>query len=338
MSKNENKDGKISDSEEALISGESVEIIEHSLMDEGNHEKLLPIIREEGGDGSFLPAKVPDTSAPIDQFTLYMREISRYDLLSPEQEASLTKILDETGDIEVAKQLVQANLRLVVKIAMEYRRAYSNLMDLIQEGNIGLMKAVSKYDPTKGAKLSYYASWWIRSYILKFLLDNFKLVKVGTTAEQKKLFYHLLKEKDRLLGMGIKPETKLISHKLGVSEKSVEIMEQRLDSSDLSLDKSYQDQEGGQTTLLDSMVSDEETPEEKIDKMTQLNLLKDNLGNFMETLNERDQIIFEKRLLSEVPPSLQSIADDYGVSRERIRQIEERVLNKLKSYMAEFIR
>src|SRR6202008_1515582 len=127
----------------------------------------------------------------------------------------------ETGDIEVAKKLVLANLRLVVKIALEYRSAWQNVMDFIQEGNIGLMKAVSKYDETKGAKLSYYASWWIRSYILKFILDNFRLVKIGTTNEQKKLFFNLLKEKERLISQGITPDNKLIGQNLGVSEKSV---------------------------------------------------------------------------------------------------------------------
>ena len=139
-----------------------------------------------------LPAIKPTTALKVqDPLTLYLKEISRYKLLTPEEEQELTAELLRTGDIDVAKKLVLANLRLVVKIAMEYRSAYKNVMDLIQEGNIGLMKAVSKYDPSKGAKLSYYASWWIKSYILKFILDNFRLVKIGTTQEQKKLFLFL---------------------------------------------------------------------------------------------------------------------------------------------------
>ncbi|MBF0207538.1 MAG: sigma-70 family RNA polymerase sigma factor, partial [Oligoflexia bacterium] len=152
---------------------------------------------------------------------------------------------------------MQANLRLVVKIAMEYRHAYHSLMDLIQEGNIGLMKAVSKFDPSKGAKLSYYASWWIRSYILKFILDNFRLVKIGTTSEQKKLFYNLLREKERLLNMGIVPETKLLSDNLGVSEKSVNVMEHRLGSQgvEFSIDRPIYDDGGHQTSLLDTLSS-----------------------------------------------------------------------------------
>ncbi|CAN0333407.1 unnamed protein product, partial [Chrysoparadoxa australica] len=149
--------------------------------------------------GELVPV---DFKSGKDPLSLYMKEISRYPLLSEEQEKVLTKALVETGDVEVAKKLVVANLRLVVKIAMEYKTAWQNTMDLIQEGNIGLMKAVSKYDPDKGAKLSYYASWWIRSYVLKFILDNFRLVKIGTTNEQKKLFFNLMKEKSRLEAQG----------------------------------------------------------------------------------------------------------------------------------------
>ena len=289
------------------------------------------------GGGELVPVIPPDK---IDPLTLYIREINRYELLSPEQEKSLTKILVETGDIEVAKKLVVANLRLVVKIAMEYRSTYQNVMDLIQEGNIGLMKAVSKYDPSKGAKLSYYASWWIRSYILKFILENFRLVKISTTNEQKKLFYNLLKEKERLEGLGISPNTKLISENLGVSEKSVKIMEQRLgpQGGEVSLDKTIGSDEDSSATLLD-MIPDDSVPlDDQLADAQGLNLLKKHLKEFVSDLKERDREIFEKRLLSEVPPSLQSIADEYGVSRERIRQIEERLVKNLKVYMSEFIR
>ena len=185
-----------------------------------------------------LPMIVPDTAKVLvstDPLTQYVKEISRYKLLTPEEEESLIKEMQETGDIEVAKKLVLANLRLVVKIALEYRSAWQNVMDLIQEGNIGLMKAVSKYDGTKGAKLSYYASWWIRSYILKYILDNFRMVKIGTTNEQKKLFYNLLREKERLVGMGINPDHKLLSENLGVSEKAVTIMDERLSQGEQAL-------------------------------------------------------------------------------------------------------
>lgn len=273
-----------------------------------------------------------------DPLTQYVREISRYKLLTIEEEEALLKELQETGDIDVAKKLVLANLRLVVKIAIEYRSAWQNVMDLIQEGNIGLMKAVSKYDATKGAKLSYYASWWIRSYILKFILDNFRLVKIGTTNEQKKLFFNLMKEKERLIGLGFSPDNKMISESLGVSEKSVAVMDKRLSQGGGELSLEAKLDENG-PSLADVLTDKEELPiDDKLGDLQGVEILKEQLQNFLGGLKERDREIFEMRLLSEVPASLQSIADQYGVSRERIRQIEERLIGNLKVYMSEFIR
>lgn len=265
-----------------------------------------------------LPVLRQSTDVKVqDPLTVYLKEISRYKLLTPEEEKDLTLELLKTGDIEVAKKLVLANLRLVVKIAFEYRNAYKNVMDLIQEGNIGLMKAVSKFDPSKGAKLSYYASWWIRSYILKFILDNFRLVKIGTTQEQKKLFYNLMKEKQRLMSMGIAPDIKLLSENLGVSEKAVIEMDQRLSSGgqEVSLDKPLVD-DGSRQTLSELIGDDQEALDSHLGDIQNLEILKENLGNFIKQLKPRDKEIFEKRLLSEIPESLQSIADQYGVSRE----------------------
>ncbi len=288
-----------------------------------------------------LPAKetlVPALPVTQDALKLYLKQIQQYDLLSPQEERELSLTLIETGDLEAAKKLVQANLRLVVKIAMEYRHSYSNVLDLIQEGNIGLMKAVSRFDPDKGAKLSYYSSWWIRSYILKFILDNFRLIKIGTTQEQKKLFFNLLKEKDRLMKLGIQPEVKLLSENLGVSEKAVRQMDLRLSgpAEEVVLDAPLSD--SSDSTLAEIIPGEDAGPEELAEKSFDLSLLEDHLKDFVRELKERDREIFQKRLLSEVPPSLQSIADQYGVSRERIRQIEERLLKKLKGYMQEFLR
>jgi RNA polymerase sigma-32 factor len=294
---------------------------------------LEVVKRVLNNDSSSL--KAPAQGDPLNQ---YIKEISRYKLLTPEEEELLIREMQETGDIEVAKKLVLANLRLVVKIAIEYRSAWQNVMDLIQEGNIGLMKAVSKYDATKGAKLSYYASWWIRSYILKYILDNFRMVKIGTTNEQKKLFFNLLKEKERLIGMGINPDNKLISANLGVSEKAVAIMDRRLSSggSEVSIDAKL-DNEG--PSLGETLINADEVPVDvKLSELQGVEILREHLKTFLDDLKERDREIFEKRLLSEVPASLQNIADQYGVSRERIRQIEERLINNLKVYMSEFIR
>ena len=275
--------------------------------------------------------------APSDPLTAYIQQISRYPLLSPEQELELATELKKTGDLELAKKLVVHNLRLVVKIAMEYRSAWQNIMDLIQEGNIGLMKAVSKYDPEKGAKLSSYASWWIRSYILKFILDNFRLVKIGTTNEQKKLFYNLLKEKNRLLSLGKKADVKTIAENLGVSEKAVSLMDTRLSSTEVSLDRPIDKNEEGQHLKDLYYDTEDKGIEEILSDQEGLKILRKHMGTFIDRLDERDKEIFKKRLLSEIPHSLQSIANDYGVSRERIRQIEERLRENLKVYMAKYL-
>lgn len=304
-------------------------IIEVSSID----DDLIPKIAQS------LPVLRKSTDLKVqDPLTIYLKEISRHKLLTIEEEKELTLQLLETGDIETAKKLVLANLRLVVKIALEYKNAYKNVMDLIQEGNIGLMKAVSKYDPDKGAKLSYYASWWIRSYILKFILDNFRLVKIGTTQEQKKLFYNLMREKQRLMSMGITPDVKLLSENLGVSEKAVIEMDHRLGThgQEVSLDKPIDD--AGSQTLGDLIGDEHDNPEIKLAELQNLEILQANLGDFVKGLKPRDQEIFKKRLLSEAPESLQSIADQYGVSRERIRQVEERLIEQLKVYMSDFIR
>ncbi len=302
-----------------------------------NRTASLPVLRPKSG---LIPGKVPG-KRKREALDHYLQQIGRYPLLSEEQERELTRALKETGEVEVAKKLVLHNLRLVAKIAMEYRTAWQNVMDLIQEGNIGLMKAVSKYDPDKGAKLSYYASWWIKSYILKFILDNFRLVKVGTTNEQKKLFFNLMREKERLEAQGQTPDNKLIAQNLGVSEKAVGIVQERLQhSGDLSLQapsKTGGDVGGGSS--LDNFLPDPSPgPEDVVAEQQGLAILEEHLQQFIAGLRPRDRDIFQKRLLSEVPPSLQSIASEYGVSRERIRQIEARLMQKLKLYMGQYIR
>ena len=300
-----------------------------SSNDDDDLIENLPVL-----DNKFLPKVVSRSSNELAQ---YIKEVNRYELLTREEELALAKELKETGDIEIAKRLVVSNLRLVVKIAMEYRYAYTNMLDLIQEGNIGLMKAVSMYDPEKGAKLSYYASWWIKSYILKFILDNFRLVKVGTTNEQKKLFYNLMREKDKLKAQGISPDHKTIAKNLNVSEKAVALMDQRLgeNSSDLSID--YQVSDGSTNSFGDFLSIDDDFTE-KVSYNQSLQLLQENLDEFVGGLKERDRKIFTERLLSDAPRSLQAIADDYCVSRERIRQIESRLLENLKLYMRKHIR
>ncbi len=274
--------------------------------------------------------------SPTDPLKQYLNEVSKYPLLSPEEEMKWAQRLRETGDIEAARALVQANLRLVVKIAFEYRSVYANVMDLIQEGNMGLMKAISKYDLSKGARFGYYSSWWIRSYILKYLLDNFRLVRVGTTQAQKKLFFHLMQERERLEAQGILPAPKLIADRLNVREKDVIEMQGRLgpSSGDVSLDAERPSSDGSPSTSLKSKLMDHGTsPEDLAIDSQGVELLKKRLPAFKKTLNGKELSILEERLLAEEPKTLQEVADKYSLTRERARQIETKVLSKLKEFI-----
>lgn len=299
-------------------------------------QETLPVTRKAAAslEDDSLPAAV----SPSDPLRRYMEEVKQYPLLSPEDEFKLAMHLKETGDIEAAKKLVQANLRLVVKIAFEYRSIYNNIMDLVQEGNIGLMKAVSKFDPTKGARLGYYSSWWIRSYILKYLLDNFRLIRLGTTQAQKKLFYHLMREKERLEAQGILAGPKLLAEKLNVREKDVIEMSQRLSGAgaEMSLDAPIgNEDEGGARSHLETMVDPHESVDETLAREEWIELLKGRIPAFRERLNEKERRILDERLLAEEPKTLQEIGDKYSLTRERARQIEAKVLEKLREFLKE---
>jgi len=270
-----------------------------------------------------------------------MEEVKRYPMLPPEEEFKLARRMHDSGDMNAAKSLVSANLRLVVKIAYEYRSYTTNLLDLIQEGNVGLMKAVSKFDPTKGARLGYYASWWIRSYILKYLLENFRLVKLGTTQSQKKLFYHLMREKERLEAQGLAAGPKLLADRLNVREKDVIEMEQRLGhrGGEVSLDAPVGDgDEGRVVSHVDLLEDDQELAGERLERDQLLQLLARRLPEFEKTLNEREKKIFSERVMADEPKTLQEIAETYGLTRERARQIEAKMIKKLRSFLKEDLR
>ncbi len=269
-----------------------------------------------------------------DPMAVYMREVRRYPLLTPEEEKSLATRLVQHGDTSAARKLIEANLRLVVKIAYEYRRAHRNLLDLVQEGNIGLIQAVGKFDPFRGVKLSSYAAFWIRAYILKFILNNWRLVKIGTTQAQRKLFFNLRKEKEKLEQLGFQPSSKLLAERLDVSEKDVIDMERRLAAPEASLDApigSGGDDEGTRTRL-DYLPSDDR-PDHNVAQSQFSALLKGKLETFAQTLEGREQTIFRDRWLTEDPLTLQEIGDRYQVSRERARQLEKRMLDRLKKYL-----
>jgi RNA polymerase sigma-32 factor len=271
-----------------------------------------------------------------DPLAAYMRDVQRHPLLKPEEEKELAVRWYEHGDVDAARQLITSNLRLVVKIAYDYRRAYKNLLDLVQEGNIGLMQAVKKYDPYKGVKLSSYAAWWIRAYILRYILNNFRLVKLGTTQAQRKLFFNLKKEKARLSAMGIEPTAERIAERLSVTEDEVEQMDRRMSAGDASLDAPVGGgEEGrpvariellpGKSRRIDEILADEEIGD----------MLKEKLYELAETLEGKEKVIFERRLIADDPQTLQQLGTEFGVSRERVRQIEKRLLQKMKNYISQ---
>ena len=295
-----------------------------------------------GEDGE--PAADEETPAPKasrggslarrDPMAAYMNEVRRFPLLTPDEEKALATRLVEQGDTQAARKLIEANLRLVVKIAYEYRRAHRNLLDLVQEGNVGLIQAVSKFDPYRGVKLSSYAAFWIRAYILKFILNNWRLVKIGTTQAQRKLFFNLRKEREKLEQLGFHPTTQLLAEKLDVSEKDVVEMERRLSAPEASLDAPVgSGDDGGERTRLDYIPSDESRPDHAVAQSEFSTLLRSKLETFAQTLEGREQTIFRDRWLTDEPLTLQEIGDRYNVSRERARQLEKRMLDRLKKYL-----
>ena len=271
----------------------------------------------------------------LDPMAAYLREVQRHPLLTPEQTHELAAKFVETQDPRIAAQLVTANLRLVVKIAYEYRRAYKNIMDLVQEGNIGLMQAVKRYDPYRGVKLSSYAAWWIRAYILRFILNNWRLVKLGTTQAQRKLFFNLRKKKAELQAMGIDPTNEEVAKQLNVPVADVAEMDVRLAANEKSLDAPVGDADGRAISRVDMMPATGAGPETQMADEELQSLLKDKLAEFRKTLGdkEKDLAIFDQRLVADDPLTLQDLGDKFGISRERVRQLEQRLLGRLRDYL-----
>jgi RNA polymerase sigma-32 factor len=291
---------------------------------------------EEGVPEIDEPVAVESTSSSLtrlDPMQQYLREVQRHPLLTPEEEHALAVKYVGTADVAAAARLVTANLRLVVKIAYEYRRAYKNIMDLVQEGNIGLMQAVKRYDPYRGVKLSSYAAWWIRAYILRFILNNWRLVKLGTTQAQRKLFFNLNKEKARLSAMGIEPSSAEIARRLGVEEQEVTDMDRRLSSGEMSLDAPVGDTEGRPVSRLEMMPTTASGPDTAVADGEIQQMVKAKLADFRTTLKGKDVDIFDERLVAEEPLTLQELGDKFGISRERVRQLEARLTGRLREYL-----
>jgi RNA polymerase sigma-32 factor len=283
-------------------------------------------------------SNLPSTPSPkqslvrVSPLQLFLQEISKYPLLTPQEEYELAVQHFNDGNIGAAHRLVTSNLRLVVKIANEFRQAQVNLLDLIQEGNYGLMQAVKRFNPYKGVKLSSYAAWWIRAYILKYLMDNRSQVKIGTTAAQRKLYYNLKKETERLLSEYETVDPKLLADNLDVKEREVVEMQQRLSAPDLSIDAPINGNEGNSHG---SLIADESASAEDVYATLEIKrIFEDHLAEFEKTISGRDLDIFRERLMNDEPKTLQEIGDQYGITRERARQIEQRIVNRLKDFVA----
>ncbi|MCA9658451.1 MAG: RNA polymerase factor sigma-32 [Myxococcales bacterium] len=286
------------------------------------------------GKGAGKAAASTTALARRDPMAAYMAEVRRHPLLTREEEYDLAVRWVEDGDTEAAKKLVTSNLRLVVKIAHDYRRAYQNILDLVQEGNVGLIKAVQKFDPYRGVKLSTYSGWWIRAYILKYILNNWRLVKIGTTQNQRKLFFNLRKQRARLKAAGIDPTPEKIAEALDVSTAEVIEMERRMGAPDQSLNAplSTDDGDSGRTRM-DLLEDDQADPAADVEQSEFKEILGEKLRAFGATLKGRELEIFTDRLIADDPATLQTLGTRWGVSRERARQLEKRMVLRLRKYL-----
>jgi RNA polymerase sigma-32 factor len=298
---------------------------------------------ESDREASALPVPAaPTLPAPsvepglgrVDSLTRYMSQLREYPPITREQEQELARRWVEQHDPEAARRLVLSNLRLVVKIAMEYRRAWANTLDLIQEGNVGLLQAVQRFDPYQEVKLSTYAAYWIRAFILKYLIDNIRLVRLGSTRAERKLFFRLNKEKRELQRLGYEATPKLIAERLDVTEGDVVSMEQRLAGSDLSMDMPVGDEDGG-ARFGDFIAAPGDSAEQQVADEDLKRTFMTHVKAFADHLKPREQRIMQARVLADEPLTLQELGDEMGLTRERIRQIEKGLVDDLRDYLRE---
>ncbi|MFQ5597477.1 MAG: RNA polymerase factor sigma-32 [Nitrospiria bacterium] len=292
-----------------------------------------------------IEKEAPDPESPpeidtravsiYDPLHRYLAEIRRYPFLTKEEELHLARRFREREDLDAVTQLILSHLRLAASIAMEYKRLPFNVMDLIQEGNVGLMHGVKKYDPSKGVRVATYAAWWIRAYILKHILQNWRLVRIGTTEVQRKLFFRLSKEREALEKRGVTVTPKLLADQLDVKEKEVVEMTQRLSDRELSFDEPIGPD--SDTSVGSMLSSGQEAVDENLGKKQLKKVFQEKLMDFSKTLNPREADILRARILSEKPKTLEDFALKYEISKERIRQVEANLLKKLKKFMKEKI-
>ncbi|MBD5608185.1 MAG: RNA polymerase factor sigma-32 [Desulfovibrio sp.] len=319
--------------DEELIGAESREEDIYPLDDLEERGALPPGADEDEDLPLPSESRLPRVNAARDNLHLYLREIGRFPMLTPEEEFSLASRARDSSDPDAAFRLVSSHLRLVVRIAMDFQRRWmQNVLDLVQEGNVGLLRAVNKFDPDKGIKFSYYASFWIKAYILKFIMDNWRMVKIGTTQAQRKLFYNLNRERQKLIAQGYDPDAKILSERLGVSSEQVREMEQRLSSTDVSLNLQV-GEDSGSSTRMDFLPALGPAVEESLASREISSLIRSQMKLIMPRLNEKEKYILEHRLLAEEPITLREIGERYNVTRERVRQLEARLLDKIRKHL-----
>lgn len=271
---------------------------------------------------------------PQDAVTKYLSELRKYPLLTKEEEKQLAIEYYEYGDSEAAEKLVTSNLRFVVKIASEYSKFGAKMIDLIQEGNVGLMHGVREFNPYKGVRLITYAVWWIRGYIKEFLMKQYSLVRIGTTQNQRKLFYQLQKKRDELEKLGMESGIKQLSGSLEIPETEIIDMTNRMSGRDVSLDQPLGDNDS--STLID-LQSDQFQGliDDDLGQLEEIELLKENIKKIRPSLSEKELYLLDHRLLADPPLTLQEVGDKYSVTREAIRQMESRLLKKIHKQMIE---
>ncbi len=272
---------------------------------------------------------------PLDPLRRYLAEIRKYAPLTREEEVQLVRRYQESGDREALFRLVTANLMLVVRVAFSFRRAARNVLDLIQEGNLGLLQAIERFDPGLGVRLPTYAVWWIRAYIVKYLLDNVRLVRVGTTNARRKLLYNLRQEKAKLEAQGFAVGPRLLAEHFGVSEQDVVDVEAALQSREVSLDAPLGEDEG--STRADLLAAPAPTAEEEVARRELREKTQALIARFREKLGEKERAILDLRILAEEPLTLQALGDRFGTTREAVRQVEARLLARLKTYLKDHL-
>lgn len=339
------------DVSEADVSEDSEELLEEDLSD--SDDLLLALDLDEDGEPA-AQSNLPRLTEPAipavfkpqppervsrESLHIYLKEINRFPLLKPEEELFLARKVRDTGDTEAAFRLISSHLRLVVRIAMDFQRRWmQNVLDLVQEGNVGLVRAVNKFDPEKGIKFSYYATFWIKAYILKFIMDNWRLVKIGTTQTQRKLFYNLNRERQQLIAQGYDPDTATLAERLNVTEEQIIDMEQRLDASDMSLDAPISDTDIGGSTRMDYLPALGPGIEEILSNNEISHMVRERLETLLPLLNSKEEYILKHRLLTDEPVTLREIGEIFDVTRERVRQIEARLLQKVRDHLFSHIK